>query len=263
MAASPSSIASSMFTSRTLAPLSTCSRATLDGLFVLAAAGSAGRTSCEPVTLVRSPIIMKLLSGRSTSGSRPLKRVSGSMRGRCARRLVAHGLGDRADVRRRGAAAAADDVQPAVGGELAQHARPSARAFRRTRQTRWASRRWDSSSDRSGASADSSSMYGPHLLRAEGAVDAHAQQVGVRDRVPEGLDRLADHRAAAVLAVGDRDRGHHRQADLLVVEVLLDGEQAGLEVQRVEARSPAAGYRRPLPPARRPARSRIRPARRT
>ena len=36
----------------------------------------------EPVTFVRSPIMMKLLSGRSVSGSRPLKRVSGSMRGR-------------------------------------------------------------------------------------------------------------------------------------------------------------------------------------
>ena len=34
--------------------------------------GSAGRTSCEPVTLVRSPIMMKLVSGRMTSGSMPL-----------------------------------------------------------------------------------------------------------------------------------------------------------------------------------------------
>ena len=41
--------------------------------------------------------------------------------GGAAGRNVAHGLGNRRDVRRRGAAAAADDVQPAVAGELAEH----------------------------------------------------------------------------------------------------------------------------------------------
>ncbi len=76
----------------------------------------------EPVTLVRSPIMMKLLSGRSVSGSSPLKPRQRLDCGRRARRLAGHGLGNRADVRRRGAAAAADDVQPAVVGELAQRA---------------------------------------------------------------------------------------------------------------------------------------------
>ncbi len=72
------------------------------------------------MTLVRSPIMMKFDSGRIVSGSKPLSRVSGSTCGRFARRGVGHGFGNRFDVRRGGAAAAADDVQPAIAGELAQ-----------------------------------------------------------------------------------------------------------------------------------------------
>ena len=117
MAAAPSSSPSSMLTSMMFAPPSTCSRAT-----ATACSNCPSRISranfFEPVTLVRSPIMMKLLSGRITSGSRPLSRVSGSGRERLARRHVGHGLGDGADVGRRRAAAAADDVQPAVARQI-------------------------------------------------------------------------------------------------------------------------------------------------
>ena len=70
MHASESSMPSSMLTSMMLAPPRTWSSATL-----AAPAQSSAFTSrsnfFEPVTLVRSPIIWKLLSGRITNGSRP------------------------------------------------------------------------------------------------------------------------------------------------------------------------------------------------
>ena len=77
----------------------------------------------EPVTFVRSPIMRKLLSGRSASGRVPLSR---SVR-RDGRRLVRLRCRRTAsaiarDVLRRRAAAAADDVHPAALGELAHHA---------------------------------------------------------------------------------------------------------------------------------------------
>ncbi len=61
IAASPSSMPSSMLTSMMFAPASTCSRAT-----ATASSNCPPRISranfFEPVTLVRSPIMMKLLS---------------------------------------------------------------------------------------------------------------------------------------------------------------------------------------------------------
>ena len=53
------------------------------------------------------------------------------------------GLGDGVDVVRRRAAAAADDVDQAVGGEAADLRRHRLRASRRTGRMRWAGRRWD------------------------------------------------------------------------------------------------------------------------
>ena len=52
--------------------------------------------------------------------------------------------------------------------------------------------------------------------------------------VQNGVDRLAGQRAAA--AIGDRDRDHQRQPDALLLEDLLDGDDAGLGVERVEDR---------------------------
>ncbi len=52
-------------------------------------------------------------------------------------------------------------------------------------------------------------MCGRSIVGPERAVHADAQQVGMRDRVPERLDRLRRERAAAV---EDGARGHHRHA---------------------------------------------------
>jgi hypothetical protein len=73
MAATESSMASSMLTSSTLAPPRTCSRATAS-----AAAKSPALIKLanflEPETLVRSPMRMKFDSGRTVSTSSPAKR---------------------------------------------------------------------------------------------------------------------------------------------------------------------------------------------
>ena len=71
MACSESSMPSSMLTSIMFAPPRTCSTATLTAsvkLFDLISRAN----RADPVTLVRSPIIWKLLSGRMVSVSRPL-----------------------------------------------------------------------------------------------------------------------------------------------------------------------------------------------
>ena len=77
MAASESSIASSMFTSMMFAPLRTCSVATSSAVVRSPEAIRSAKRR-EPVTLVRSPIIVKFESGRRTSGSRPASRVCSS-----------------------------------------------------------------------------------------------------------------------------------------------------------------------------------------
>ena len=73
---------------------------------------------------------------------------------------------------------------------------------------------------------------GPHQFRPQRAVDPHAEQFGVLDGDREGLQGLAGEGPAA--AVGDRHGDHHRQAPPGGLEALLDGEQAGLEVEGVE-----------------------------
>ena len=79
-----SSKPSSMLMSRTCAPLSTCCNATLSASWYFPSRMSLANFA-EPVTLVRSPILTKLLSGRMVSGSMPLSCVyglaSGMMRG--------------------------------------------------------------------------------------------------------------------------------------------------------------------------------------
>ena len=70
IACTPSSNASSIFTSSTCAPFSTCWRATLSAssyLFSLIRRANI----LEPVTFVLSPTFTKLVSGRMTNGSNP------------------------------------------------------------------------------------------------------------------------------------------------------------------------------------------------
>ena len=73
---------------------------------------------------------------------------------------------------------------------------------------------------------------GPHFFGTEGAVESDSDRLGVADRVPEGFDRLPRQRAAR--QVGDRARDHQRQSDLQAILHLLDGQERGLGVERVE-----------------------------
>ena len=75
---------------------------------------------------------------------------------------------------------------------------------------------------------------GPHVARAQRAVDADAERPGVGDGHPERVDRLARERPSA--AIGDGDRYHQRQADPLLVEHVLDSHNPGLGVERVDDR---------------------------
>ncbi len=71
-----------------------------------------------------------------------------------------------------------------------------------------------------------------HVLGAERAVDRHREQVRVRDRVEERLDRLTAERAAG--PVGDRHRDDHRDAAHALGEQLLERVQRGLAVEGVD-----------------------------
>ncbi len=74
----------------------------------------------------------------------------------------------------------------------------------------------------------------PHVARSQCAVDADAERPGVSYRHPEGIDRLARQRAPA--AIGHRGGNHQRQADALLLEQLLDGNDGCLGVERVDDR---------------------------
>ena len=68
----------------------------------------------------------------------------------------------------------------------------------------------------------------------ERAIEAEGKRPDVAQRVPEGLGRLAGQRAAG--GVGDRSGNHHRPTPTGLLEMLLDREQRGLGVERVEDR---------------------------
>jgi len=80
MAASPSSMPSSKLTSIIWAPFSTCCAAMRTPSSKLPSMISL-RKRAEPVTLVRSPTLTKLVKGVIASGSSPLKRDTSSIAG--------------------------------------------------------------------------------------------------------------------------------------------------------------------------------------
>jgi hypothetical protein len=140
IAASESSIASSMLMSMTWAPFSTCWRAT--------ASASSKRPSriirakaLEPVTLVRSPTLTYSESAPMLNGSRPDRRSLRRDFRHFSRVDRSNPLGDGRDVLGRGAAAAADDIDDA-GSAQSRSRRPASRRSRRSRRRRWAGRRW-------------------------------------------------------------------------------------------------------------------------
>jgi hypothetical protein len=73
-----------------------------------------------------------------------------------------------------------------------------------------------------------------HELGAEGTVHADGEKRNVRDRVPEGFNRLAADKSDA--ATVESARCNHRQPAASGLEVLFDGKEAGFEVERVDDR---------------------------
>src|SRR6185312_7208672 len=116
-------------------------------------------------------------------------------RGDAPRLQTADRLRDRARVLRRRAAARAGDVEVTVERELAQERRGHVGrlvvAAERVREAGVRMARQKARRDR-GKVSD----VRPHLLRAQRAVDADDQRVGVLDRRPERVDRLAGEHAA-------------------------------------------------------------------
>ena len=180
-----------MLTSRMFAPPRTCSSATSTAP-VKSSASISRRKRAEPVTFVRSPISTKPVSGPISNGSSPLQRGRrrGSATVRGARRLD-RGARSRACARASSRSSCPTMLRKPGRGELAEAASSSPRASRRSRRTRSAGRRSGGSATRHGASARELGDVRPHLLRAERAVDADDERLGVLDRDPERLDRLA------------------------------------------------------------------------
>ncbi len=154
-------------------------------------------------------------------------------RRRPARRFALHGIGNGADVVGRASTAAADDIHPAVGGELAQ------RGGHLRRRLVVAAELVRQSGVGVAACVARATLrkfldVWPHERGAERAVDADADEVRVFDRGEEGGQRLPGECPPA--EVGDRDRDHHRELDLPFSEEVIDGEQARFEIERIENR---------------------------
>ena len=167
----------------------------------------------EPVTFVRSPIMRKLLSGRSVSGRVPLSRRYGAtvvLRCGLTRRTASAIARMWSGV---GAAAAADDVHPAALGELAQHAGHVGRAevvlahFVRQAGVRMAT---DPRAARLPAAA---SRCGRISSGPERTVHADREHREVGDRIPKRFDVLAGdkRRPALVERAGDHHRARGRR----------------------------------------------------
>ncbi len=140
---------------------------------------------------------------------------------------------NRCDVRGRGAAAATDDVQES-------RARPFANVHGHFRAVHvvFAKR-----VGQAGVGVGRNKYVGlgrqfsdvlAQQIRAERAVEADRQRLGVTHRVPERFAGLARKRAAG--SVGDGAGNHHRQPQIVQLEVFLNGKQRGLRVERVENR---------------------------
>ncbi len=148
-----------------------------------------------------------------------------------AGRVFADGLGDRLDMRGGGAAAAADDVEKARGGELFYHRSHLRRAFvvfaEGVRQAGVGVR-----GNLGAGLAGQLFQVRPQFLGAERAVQPHGDGVGMAHRVPEGFGGLAGQGAAG--GVGDSPGNHDRQFETDLFEHPLHGEDRRLGIEGVE-----------------------------
>ena len=151
--------------------------------------------------------------------------------GHGARRFGPHRFRNRADVLRRRAAAAADDVDQPGLGELAEMPRHVVRAFVIVAElVRQAGIRIGA--DQRVAHPRHVGDVRAHLLGAERAVQSDRDRIGVPHRVPERLRRLAGEQPPRT--VGDGAGDHDRHVDAADLALLHDRVDRGLGVERVE-----------------------------
>ena len=159
-------------------------------------------------------------------------RTRGTRRDRTRSQAV-HGGRDPRDVLGSRAAAATHAVDEPVLGKRAQRPRRLLRglvvAAERVRQ---AGVRVAEHGD--GRDTGEVGEEGAHLRRAERAVDPHGERLGVLDRDPEGVHRLA--REGATAAIDDGHGDDERDLVAALVLEILDRRDRRLGVQRVEDR---------------------------
>ena len=218
-----------MFTSIRFAPPRTCSSATSTAARVVAGLDQAAEAR-------RAGDVRALADQHEARVGRDRERLeaaearrAASLGGTASGLSPRDGVRDRTRVLGRRAAARADDVQEAVARELVQERRRDVGrlvvAAERVRQAGVRVRR-----RQAGRDPRQLGDVRPHLARAERAVDADDQRVGVLDRRPERLDRLPGERPAR--EVDDRDADPERQLRRRVAR----SDDRRLRVQRVEDR---------------------------
>ena len=148
------------------------------------------------------------------------------------RRVFGDRLGDRLDVGRRRPTAAADDVEPSLPGEIAEH--PGHRGGGLVKAAEGVGEPGVGvAADRDRSDPAEIGQVRAELLGAESAIDPNADQIGVAEALPAGFDCLGGERSPPF---ENGERRHHRQADPSRTEGLLDGEQAGFQNEGVEGR---------------------------
>ena len=132
---------------------------------------------------------------------------------------------------RRGAAAAADDVDEAGRGELADQPRHVFRALVVLAEFVGQAGVRIGAHQRVGDAADVGDM-GAQIFGAERAVEADGDRLGVPHRIPERFRQLPRQQAAGF--VGDGARDHHGHVDAALFGDFRDRVERRLGVQRVE-----------------------------
>src|SRR6266545_6771328 len=141
--------------------------------------------------------------------------------------------GNRSDVVRSRAAAAADDVDEAAGGEVLYELGGLVRELVVGAEGVWQTGVRIARDVALGDLREVGEVRA-HIARAKRAVDADAERLRVAHARVERLERLSRQRAAAL--VRDRKRDHQRQPKTLFREDVLDGDDPRLGVERVEDR---------------------------
>ena len=154
--------------------------------------------------------------------------------GDAPRRLSFDRSRQRRDMRRRSAAAAADDIEPAVVHPVAQLRRQGLGSFRKAgRQERIGKARVGMATDVDRRDLRQLVDQRAHFFRTQRAVHAHAQKRHMGNGIPKGFDGLPGD-AAVAARLNECHRRHQRQLYLALVEKLQDRKERRLRIERVE-----------------------------